>query len=1158
MTEQSQLVQRLAVLRASVRRRLVAYGCCVVLTAVIGGFLLIVALDWLLHLPPPLRAVLAITFVVACITSAAHWILRPLHAQFGVAQVAARLERHFSPLQDRLTSSVDFLEHTDAGSASMMQEVVNRTERIIQTLPLESALTLRPLLRRVLLLVVAVAGLTAAVLLWPNLAHVGTYRYLHPWGRIEWPRRVSILPLTGDQVVAVGDSLTVRMQVQRGLSDALRGLVGIRERDGTLHTLAMQRDADDTFYVNIDAVTEDLTYWYEAGDDSTARSAYDIRVVRRPEVVSALAHVEPPPYALEQSPRLHDLSDGPVRAPIGGQVRVTLRTNKPIAPEGFADRVGLRTETGELILLEPGPTGRQTLVARFPVERDVRFRAELVDEHGFENRGAVTHSIIAVSDTPPTVTVVEPRGATDVTPTGSVPLLIRIEDDFGIQDLELEYQRLGGDVSRIALMDKLEVVAERGMVEATARDSWDLESLSLVPGDVIVFAAVATDNRITEQNAVQVTRSASVQIKIISDAEFDIRLRSDMALLEARIREALLDQEDLHDRTRVLERERSEAEPLTDAERETTAGLAGRQIRLATRVRELAERFGKLVSRIERNRTEHDQASAQMLRLRDLLQQVAGGPMTIASAKLDSLRELFEPGAQQATLTASREQQQAAIDNLRNILGIMAEWGSFHELVTRAQNLLDRQGDLQLRTGEVGKRTLGKPVESLSDSESSALQQAARQQDRLADEVEQLVDKMARLLKSPVDEDPSSADSIDAAIRAGRALGATKHARAAFDAIQENRTAAATIEQRAAAKALQKMIAALRAREDRQLEQLRKRLAEAEQLVASLIEEQQTLRDATHETTFIQPGDAAYASLEQEQRRVRRNAELVGDELAGAKRTREAGRLVREAAAPMETAEIELRERQPAPATVAQDEALAELKEALALLEELARETEQEALRRSLAQIREVLEEILASQTEVNEGIQELIERIAQGGRLGRGEARVATRLARRQADVRAKVDEQLPEFEKVAVYKWALERVAQWMRSSRRALSDRRVDDDLLEVAGRIVRELEKLIRAIEDTEALPLDTEFMEAEGGGGQSGSRQASDKPVPTVAELLVLKAMQTDINDRTDKLHESFDIEEATERQLRDLRIIGEDQSELRRLTIRVVEQAQHP
>ena len=80
----------------------------------------------------------------------------------------------------------------------------------------------------------------------------------------------------------------------------------------------------------------------------------------------------------------------------------------------------------------------------------------------------------------------------------------------------------------------------RGMVEATARDSWDLEPLSLVPGDVIVFAAVATDNRITERHEGQVTRSASVQIKIISDAEFDIRLRSDMALLEARIREDAL------------------------------------------------------------------------------------------------------------------------------------------------------------------------------------------------------------------------------------------------------------------------------------------------------------------------------------------------------------------------------------------------------------------------------------------------------------------------------------------------------------------------------------------------------------------------------------------------------------------------------------------
>ena len=54
-------------------------------------------------------------------------------------------------------------------------------------------------------------------------------------------------------------------------------------------------------------------------------------------------------------------------------------------------------------------------------------------------------------------------------------------------------------------------------------------------------------------------------------------------------------------------------------------------------------------------------------------------------------------------------------------------------------------------------------------------------------------------------------------------------------------------------------------------------------------------------------------------------------------------------------------------------------------------------------------------------------------------------------------------------------------------------------------------------------------------------------MPTVAELLVLKAMQNDINERTATLYARFDASHPTEKELLQLTLIGEDQSEVRRL-----------
>ncbi len=1172
--EQYQLVRRLTVLRASVQRRLVVYGVCVVLTGCVTGFLLLVLLDWLLHLPSLLRSALALAFLAGWVTASVHWVFRPLHARLGIAQIASQLERHFKPLQDRLTSSVDFLEHGNAGSTSMMQQVVDGTEQIIRNVALESALTFGPLVRRGLLLLAASCAL--ATLLWaaPSWARTGLFRYVHPWGGIEWPRRVAILPLTGNQIVAVGDSLTTRMRVQRGLNARLRAIVRLRERDGATYTLAMQRETDDTFYAGIDTVAEDLTYWFEAGDDTTARNPYTIRVVRRPEVVEALALIEPPAYAMDPSPRMHDLFDGAVRAPIGGHVRVRLRTNKPVAsdPSRRGGRlVGLRTEAGELIPLDVDPSdqhgqaGPPVLTTRFRVDRDMQFRVELVDEHGFENRGAATHSIIAVPDAAPTVTIVEPKGPVDLTPQGSVPLVIRVQDDFGVEQLVLEFEQPGGKPHTMPLTDDLEVAEDGETVEGTARYLWNVATMALSPGDVLVYWAAATDNRVTDHETGQTAHSAPMQIKIISDVEFSIRLRSDIALIEARIRQVALDQASLLDRTAALRQSPEKHDPLDPAQRETAGDLAGRQARLVTRVRDLIRGgFDKLLEQLEHNRTADQEVRTHIVRLSEVLRQTADGPMTIASVELDEARERTRPDEQQAGLIEATRQQQVVIDRLRGVLRLMSQWGSFHELVTRARSLLDRQADLKSQTADLGKQTLGKPVDALTETEASTLRQNARQQDQLADEVEQLVEKMMRLMEKAEQEEPSDTDSVDAALRASRAHNVAKHARAASEAISSNRTAAATVEQKATATALRKMIAALRERESRQLEQLQKRLGQIEQLIAAMIEDQEALRNATHEATFIEADDAGYAVLEEEQRTLRRNTELLGDDLASAPAaagTQRVSQLVRQAALPMETAETELRKRQPALATVAQDEALTTLNDALTLVRELAQETAQEALRRSLAQIREDLEEILALQTEVNAGIDSLVKGISHGGRISRVETRAASKLAHMQSDTRSMVDAQLPDYERVPVYKWALERVAKWMEISRTRLSSpgaRQIDEDLLVVVNRIAVELRRLIRAIQETESLPLDMEFVETDTGGGQGQGELVTDRPVPTVAELLVLKALQTDINDRTQELQQSFDIDEATEQQLRELRVLGEDQAELRRLAERVTEQAQHP
>jgi len=1016
---------------------------------------------------------------------------------------------------------------------------------------------MQPLIMRIVWLGVGAGVLGAILLAAPAWVRIGLQRYANPLGEVEWPRSVEIVPLTGDLKAAIGDSVTVRMKVARGEQDALRGVVRLRDGDGEPTALAMRRDADGTYQATIDAVTGDLHYWFEAGDDTTEPRPFVVRVVARPEVIEATATIEPPAYAPSHPLSQQDLNDGPVSATIGGHVRVVLLVSKPIESDEEGVEIGLRTSNNNLIPLSASADNPLELSVRFEVREDVEFRPELRDRDGFENRGANTYVIRVVPDQPPTVYVLEPQAVTEATPAATIRLIARVGDDFGLKDVSLRIERGTGDeIGTNSLTDRLRVTQTQTGAEGTVDYPWDLAPLNLTPGDSLVGTLSATDNFESETSTGQVGQSAPIRVKIISAAELEARLRSEMAILETRIRQATLDQADVLDQTRLIADSAAEDGSLSDSERADASNAAAEQARLIRPLRDIAQRVSQWRERLRQNALGEGEAGQRLTALEQALLTTADGSM---SRSVLALNQAAEPppargGAESATRAAQAQEQ--ALTELQSLIRSLAQWGSFQGLITRSQDLLERQERLRSQTGELGRTMLGKSVDSLSPDEVAELKRTRREQEQLADDVEQLLQRMARTRTESGGKDASADEAIDAALRAARAGDLTKRLESAGEAIEDNRTAAATIEQKAAANGIRRMIAALREREDRELDQLRKRLGAAEEQLTRLIDEQSDLQRATQEAAAMAIDRAAEESLADEQRRLRNNTLALAQELSDVERTATVGQTVGEAAPPMEEAEDRIVDQQITDAVAPQGEALSALRRALEELQQLAQEAADRALRRSLAQIREDLEDAREAQWAVNVGIAGLKEDVQRLERMGRSQTREATRLATEQSSVRAIIDEMLPELEKVIVYRWALERVAGWMDQSKSALDARKVDSELVAATDRIVRELDKLIGAITETEALPFITEFAESDSGDG--AGQTATPDAIPTVAELLVLKKLQTDINERTRESAGTLVADEPTEEQLRQLKEVGDDQTEVRRLTDLVVNRARQP
>ncbi len=1154
----SQLLEQLESLRRRVRRRLLAYGICTVLGGGVAAWVTIVTVDWLIWLPAVLRMFVAAVFLIGFVAATWRWIIGPLHAHLGVDEIAARLERHFPHLRDRLSSTVNFLNNPTAGSPRMIGQVIANTDELVSSMSLHEVLVLRPLIRQMFLLVFAVTIVVGVTMTSSSWVRTGLYRYIYPFGEIDWPRRVAIQPLTGHDAVPIGESFTVKLRVDRGLTDSLRCVVRLKDPKGNISSLAMQRDDGHRFFATIDVVTSDLQYWFEAGDATTKKHPFTLQAVRRPEVVSLSAQVYAPSYAKEQAPRDVDFSQGSIEATIGGKVVVQVRASKPIRLSTGDSKVGLRLTDATLLPLVATSPDQTTLTATLEIRNDISFRVELQDNDGLSNRGGLLYAIHAIEDAPPTVLIERPQATVEVTPHGQVDFYIRASDDFGLASLQLV--ATGSDDAKLfarSLQGEEVHEDDKQRVVRTAKETLSLENFPLQANDTLRLEAIAVDNRNLDAGGPQTSRSSTVLVRIISQLEFSIRLRDELARMEDHIRRISLDQSERIDDAQMLRDKLIDDPDVTLNQREAALALADKQARLVRRLREVRRRMSTLVERMVSNQSHKDQSAQQVGQLERMLGDIADGPMSQARSFLRNAAEKKDADTSVDDMHDAVREQQQAVAQLQQVLRDMSQWGNYRGLIVRTRDLLDRQGQLHSETSEFGKRAMGKTVDELSQPQAADLKRIERRQTQLGEDVAQLLAHMNELRTSIEKKDQSTSDAMDAALRAIRSHRLQKHLRDAVKAIQSNRTAAANIEQKKVAEGIGRMIQALRQRDTRELARLQKEATKAIDQVTELLQQQRQLQRATEETISQGEDEQVLGDLSQQQRQLRRNTGQLSRELADVERLASASRLVQSAANVMHDAQQQLVSDTPNQATISQEEAINILEEALARLEKANKQFEQESMRRHLAQIREDMEKLRAAQVTVNDRVITLHEQVEKKKRVTRREAREASKLAKSQASVRALLDELLPDMEKVPVYDWVLRRVAGWMDTSRDWLNTRKIDTQLVETTARILRELDQLIAAIKETQEAPIDTEFAEAEGGGGRGQGGSMTQKPIPTMAELIVLKAMQVSINERTIATNERVDWDDPTELDLRQLTIIAEDQAEVQLLTDKLTTKARH-
>ncbi|MFK7736375.1 MAG: hypothetical protein AB8B50_10120 [Pirellulaceae bacterium] len=1159
-------------LRLVRRRAVLRWVTLVLVTAAV-----VVALDvWLRREEIGLRFLGCFAFLGAAAFGVYQWLWKAWKFQPSNQEVANWISQSDLEHRNELATAVQLstLSPDDSryGSLAMRRLALEKWFQQSAEPELISLLDYRPFKAALVASLVTCAVLIGLVCYAPRRSALGVARLAMPWSAMEWPREDKLQFLDLPTAVAFGSDLQLEVVDAQSpkpasievLTRELRGESGVRWSSERRYLASgMGRVAVAT----IPSVERTLEVRAVGGDDQKMEWRR-IEVVRPPDIMDHQFSIQPPNYTgsskIETDAyRIAVLAgsqvtlEGTFSAPVAslklqaaarsdvGSTQSESNGNGSPASETLAEATPCLTLFGE---------GRRFRIESieggvWQAASSLDFRMQVLTDGGLAVLLPKLWSVDVRPDQKPVVRVAR-LPLTTLAASAIVSVSAEATDDLGLVRVEMQGRFLGQEsgpelprVEQGTSTRSSEFGSERGSrIAEFSQVVWKREGagdqaqrrvpvvVQKVVSDLVGMGGAIEEGQELElwiealDTAGQVGRSTSQRLRIRSRQDVLQAIEAKERNVWQKFQESLQAQkQNLRSAKRVVQA--VEASQRVRAEDAAALGVMTQvQNSIANQITDpesgvLAE-ARELQDLYEQNRLQDSTQAAGALELLQALESLAARalPESVRSS-LAANRSVNLDLGQGDTGTASastqedlREMQDAfgeTVEEMQAIQGSQSASASNREtqgklaaILNNQQSLLNQAQEFQLDALE----GLG-PVDTKRRS-------AALSADQLA-----LAEEALEVLQDAIATATESSTSLNAEIAQGlRESGLSDRMRLAAESLAEERTDVAMERQREAIAILQ---GALQSSDpaasppNQRLSRQTQQLSEAARQLSSLADQQQRLAEKIASTT-----NRNLEAMRSQQEKLAAEADRTTQESRGTMDAETESLLDQALQNQLDAAAALANEDQPgatdSAARAARDfQSAAEEAEQRAneLMEQLQQETRGQAAYR----LEEELRQMVGAQNAIMDGIEELVERAV----LGASERELAEGLASRQGTVRQRIDyvidgsemleEELPGFT------WVLQTIAAEMARSEAALQRFRIEPEAQSAASAALTKLKLAATALRENNERQGERAAAEpGEGPDDRPSEASESERKVPPLASLKLLRGLQVDLNERTAK------------------------------------------
>lgn len=669
-------------------------------------------LDWMLHLPKPVRLIFLLVGAGFLGYTALRRLVRPLALPISDDDLALLVERRNPELADRLISAIQLAREPGAYEHFNSPELVDRL--VADAADAVEAVDFRGvLIDRFVMRMAGAAGAALLVLgtfgaLRSDLASIYFNRLFG--GDAAWPKRTHLTVrgfTDGKLTVPRGDPLTINVDVTGDIptkGHLYFEFTETGEKGRESMRLVGNRAEGYSFTFDFARVNGPFTLRVEAGDDETAD--HFVFTDTPPTVLNLQAVYRYPLYTRRPStPPDSPEPGGNVEAPMHTTVEIRGLANEDLAEVAVEYATDVKA-----VPLAASIVGGREFRFTFDVADDrARYEIRLLARNGLANRDKLVYDVKGVRDQKPEIKVDSPRGTEEfVTPICKYPVAASISDDYGfardangLADLMLEYH-LGSEEEsapwhEVALKYPDAAVHEtklRGGEQATVFYTFDVERHALQPGDWVVFRIVAVDNK--DVGGANEARTKPYRLTITSVEE----LEKELERAVDKIKQNLIKQRIAAERNRARTRRHQEdykADALSVADRGEVLMSQRNQLGISRALLDERNAIRHVRDRGHYNGIFNEEAVAKLdLASGELDRLATDDPNAVAVSRLaaEALNRSADAADRQnrdAALEKGVELIDDVIGGITNALNLLERWATYQEIVRTFRQILEQQ-----------------------------------------------------------------------------------------------------------------------------------------------------------------------------------------------------------------------------------------------------------------------------------------------------------------------------------------------------------------------------------------------------------------------------------------------------------------------------------